>query len=333
MPKFKPQYSRLLFIDRKIREGTYPNCPSLAREWEVSGRTVQRDIDYFRDELGAPVDFDRKHNGYFYTEEHYRLPTVPICESDLFAVCLAAKALKQFENTPLHAKLSSVFDKIQQSLPHALQVNPSWISERILMFPEPSTLIVPEVWDVFAAAISQNRSIRFSHKSPGDSRHSTRCVDPYYLVNYRGEWYVTSMCHKRKAIRTFGLSRIRSAKLLPDTFSMPEGYDVDTMFGDRFGIIWKESRFAVRIRFSRKLAHYIREREWHPLQKITREKGGSIVLEFTTNHINEVKDWVLSWGSGAKVLSPPELVDKMREEIAAAAGNYGLSTEKELKNG
>ena len=56
MPKFKPQYRRLLFIDRKVRDGSYPNCPSLAREWEVSVKTIQRDIDYLRDELGAPLE-------------------------------------------------------------------------------------------------------------------------------------------------------------------------------------------------------------------------------------------------------------------------------------
>jgi len=322
MPKFKPQYRRLLFIDRKVREGCYPNCPSLAAEWEVSVKTIQRDMDYLRDELDAPIEFERKRNGYYYTEENYRLPTVPISESDLFAVCIAAKALKQFENTPLHAKLSSVFEKIQQSLPHKLQVNPSWINERILIFPEPATTIQPEVWDTIAAGIRGNRRVRISHRSPGDARCTTRSIDPYYLVNYRGEWYVTSMCHRRKSIRTFALSRVRKAALLPQSFSMPKECDVETMFGDRFGIIWKEPKHTVRIRFSPTVAPYIRERQWHPLQTIKREKGGSIVIEFVTNHINEVKDWVLSWGGGATVLSPPELVAKVRDEIGAAARNY-----------
>jgi len=54
MPKFKPQYRRLMFIDRKVREGKYPNCAKMGQEWEVSSKTIQRDIDYMRDELDAP---------------------------------------------------------------------------------------------------------------------------------------------------------------------------------------------------------------------------------------------------------------------------------------
>ncbi len=45
MAKYKPQHSRLLFIDRKISEGRYPNCSSLAEEWEVSSKTIQPNIE------------------------------------------------------------------------------------------------------------------------------------------------------------------------------------------------------------------------------------------------------------------------------------------------
>jgi hypothetical protein len=96
---------------------------------------------------------------------------------------------------------------------------------------------------------------------------------------------------------------------------MPAEYDPETMFGDRFGIVWKEPRHKVRIRFSPVVAPYIMERQWHPLQTIRKRKDGGIVLEFVTNHVNEVKDWVLSWGAGATILSPPELVRKVRVEI------------------
>ena len=69
MAKYKPQHSRLLFIDRKIREGRHPNCSSMAEEWEVSRKTIQRDLDYMRYQLDAPLEYSAKHRGYFYTEE------------------------------------------------------------------------------------------------------------------------------------------------------------------------------------------------------------------------------------------------------------------------
>ena len=68
MAKYKPQHARLLFIDKIIREKRYPNCSSLAEEWETSSKTIQRDLDYMRYELDAPLVYSAKERGFYYTE-------------------------------------------------------------------------------------------------------------------------------------------------------------------------------------------------------------------------------------------------------------------------
>lgn len=322
MPKFKPQYRRLLFIDRKLREGGFPNCTTLAREWEVSVKTIQRDLDYLKYELDAPVEYDPVHRGFCYSEGQFSLPAIHISESDLFAVCIAERALGQFRNTPLHAKLASVFTKIRDSLPDKTKIHPSWVDDRILLFPEPVARVNTGIWETLAKAIRDNQRLSIRHTSPGEKAYSDRKVDPYYLVNYKGEWYLSSYCHTRNAIRTFAVSRIQRAEILPEPFVLPAGMDKKTMFGDQFGIVWKPDHHKVRVRFSSQVAPYIREREWHPLQKIRNLRGGGLVLEFTTNHLNEVKDWVLSWGGGATVLSPPALVGKIKADLRSSLKSY-----------
>ena len=86
MKKYKPQHARLLFIDRRIHEKSYPNCRSLAAEYEVSVKTIQRDIDYMRIELNAPLEYSARERGFYYTEEQFQLPAMDIRESDLFAI-------------------------------------------------------------------------------------------------------------------------------------------------------------------------------------------------------------------------------------------------------
>jgi predicted DNA-binding transcriptional regulator YafY len=98
MLKFKPQFKRLLFIDRKLREGKYPNCITLAREWEVSGKTIQRDLDYMRDELSVPVAYDPLRHGYYYSEPSFSLPAMNISESDLFTICVVRTLRRQSRN-------------------------------------------------------------------------------------------------------------------------------------------------------------------------------------------------------------------------------------------
>jgi predicted DNA-binding transcriptional regulator YafY len=331
--KFKPQYRRLLFIDRKIKEGSYPNCVSLGQEWEVSGRTIQRDIDYLRDELDAPIGYDMLKRGFYYTEPSFSLPAISVSESDLFSVCVAQTVLSQFKSTPLFQKLSSVFEKIRDALPDKTTVHPSWMSERILVFPEAATNVDTAIWDTLAKAIRDNRRVSISHRSPGQESPGVtqRTVDPYYLVNYKGEWYLSSYCHHRKAIRTFAVSRIAQASILDESFRMPAGMTKQKMFGDQFGIIWKDKFHKVRIRFSPEVAPYIRERHWHPLQQIKAARNGGLVLEFTTNHLNEVKDWVLSWGAGATVLAPRPLIEKVTFSLKQAAAHYARKQDTDAR--
>ena len=70
MAKAKPQLLRLVFIDERIstgmRTGRYPNCRTLAAAYEgVSAKTIQRDLDYMKWQLGAPLAYDADANGYY----------------------------------------------------------------------------------------------------------------------------------------------------------------------------------------------------------------------------------------------------------------------------
>lgn len=325
MQKFKPQYRRLMFIDRKIKEQSYPNCATLAKEWEVSGKTIQRDIEYLRDQLDAPVAYDVLKHGYYYTEPSFSLPAISVSESDLFSVCVAQNVLSQFRNTPLFQKLSSVFEKIRDAIPDKTTIHPSWMGERILVFPEPATRVNADIWNTLAKALRDNRSLAIHHSRPivkPDKPVEERVVDPYYLVSYKGEWYLSTYCHHRKAIRTFAVSRIAKARILDESFKMPPGMTKKKMFGDQFGIIWKDTFHKVRISFSPEVAPYIRERQWHPGQTFKSIRTGGLIIEFTTNHLNEVKDWVLSWGPGATVLAPPSLVARVKEELKKTISHY-----------
>ncbi|MBM4387481.1 MAG: WYL domain-containing protein, partial [Deltaproteobacteria bacterium] len=219
MKKFKPQFTRLLFIDRKIREMAYPNCNSLAREWEgISSRTIARDIEYMRDMLGAPVEFDRLKNGYFYSEGNYSLPAMTINESDLFAIALAKKALEAYRETPLYGKLVGIFEKIGAMLPDKVTIDPSWIDSRVTFLEPPRTKIIPEVWENIAKALREQRVLKIAHKTPSFNEPVNRDAEPYHLVNYHGEWYLVARCRLKKKVLLFAISRISGAEILNERF-------------------------------------------------------------------------------------------------------------------
>jgi proteasome accessory factor B len=326
MSKFKPQYRRLLFIDRRIRESagleTLPNCNTLAEEWETSPKTIQRDIEFLKWEMDAPIEYDRVRHGYTYTEADFMLPAVRIAESDLFAICLAEKVLRQYENTPVYSRLAKVFEKIEQYLPDQVSIHPAVLDDRFSFFPEASPRINPAIWEEAVRALTLGHTLDIRYQRPAGAEPYDTRVDPYHLVGYRGEFYVIGRCHYKNALRMFGISRIKSAVVSRNAFQIPSDFDFQTQWQNHFGIMAGGDEVTVRVRFRGDQAPYVRERDWHPSQEFVTDAEGNLVMIFKTRHLFEVTRWVLTWGSAATVLEPPELAEAVRREAEQTALNY-----------
>ena len=326
MAKFKPQFIRLIYIDRMISEGTrsgrYANCRSLAEGYEVSRRTIQRDIDYMRWQLDAPIEYDPVKRGFHYTEPSYRLPALNISRDDLFAVCIAEKVLLQYEGTPLYERLSAVFAKLQQSLPDNVTVDPSWLDDRFTFFPDAAPQLEPVTWQRCFSALRQSLTIEFDYLIPGYEESHRRRVDPYHAVGYQAQWYLVGKCHYKNSVRVFAISRMANARATTDHFFVPDDFDFKEYVGPHFGIFRSSEEFEVTVRFSPAAAPYVLERQWHPLQETTELSDGSVEMSFPANHLFEVKRWVLSWGPEASVLQPKELADKVKADFAAGLASY-----------
>lgn len=320
MKKYKPQHNRLLFIDKKISEGKFPNCSSLAEEWEVSAKTIQRDIEYMRYQLDAPIEYSAKSRGFFYTEQNFSLPAMSIKESDIFAIYLAEELLEQYKGTPLYDRLNSVYKKIEDSLPEK-QDNLDLPNTRFTVFSPPSTKIDPQIWDIAFNCVRAKKRLKIDYQPPGKAV-STRQLDPYHAVRYDGDWYIIGYCHQRRAVRTFSLSRFLKVTELDIEFTIPEDFDFDKISSSRFGVHWGGDEQQVIIQFSASAAPYVIEREWHPSQQIEMQPDGKLVLQLKVVISFELKKWILSWGSQAKVLAPPTLVDSIKTELKCVTESY-----------
>jgi len=87
----RPPLERMLRIHQAVQSGGFPNASTLAREIEVATKTIHRDIEFMRDRLNLPVEFDSRRNGYHYTEEVSAFPTMQITEGEIFALVVAEK--------------------------------------------------------------------------------------------------------------------------------------------------------------------------------------------------------------------------------------------------
>jgi len=324
---YRSQFRRLAELDRQIRAGKHPNCSSFARDYEVSRRTIARDIEFLK-EKGAPLEFDGAKNGYRYTDRSWQMPMLDLSEGELLQLLVAERMAAQYKGTPLAGTLSSLFEKLAAALPDHVSVDPVFAGELFSFHGRPTRKVSEGMWIRLATALRECKVLRIQYANPlSDVGTDAACreVEPIHLACLVDEWYLVAHCRERDALRHFAVSRITSAKVTGERFEPPD-FDPEEYFSNRFGrFIGKPGEtYNVVVRFAKSAAPWILERTWHPKQKIKRHRDGSLTLSFPAPALYEVKRWILSWGADASVVGPPKLRSEANDEIRRMAIGVGM---------
>ena len=307
----------MLRIHQAIQAGGCPNASSLARDIEVSTKTIQRDLDFMRDRLSLPLVYDPSRYGYRYTEEVASFPSLQITEGELFALLVAEKALHQYRGTPFEKPLVSAFRKMAESLPDTVSLNLADWEQTISFRMSAEPIVKVDIFNALARATAARRQLALDYRKPGRKDAETRVVDPYHLANVNGEWFLFAHCHLRQDIRTFVPARILAVRETGSTFRRPPAFSVEKRLRNSFGVITGQGEFRVTIRFTELVADYIREKRWHPSQQLHERPDGGVELRLRLSSLTEVQRWILNWGGQAVAIAPPELAQAVQAAAAA----------------
>jgi proteasome accessory factor B len=305
----RPPLERMLRIHQALQSGKFPNASTLVREIEVATKTIHRDIEFMRDRLNLPIEFNPARNGYFYNGEVSAFPTLQITEGELFALIVAEKALQQYRGTSFERPLLSAIKKMEQSLPDTISLNLADIEQTISFRTRVEPILELKIFDTLAKAAAHRQQIELAYRKPGQKETEPRIVDPYHLANINGEWYLFAYDHARQDIRTFVPARVQSVKLTGKTFERPQKFSLEKRLRDSFGVHSGEGEYEVVIRFNTRAADYVREKKWHESQQLRELKNGGVELRLKLSSLAEIERWVLSWGGDATVIKPRELVE------------------------
>jgi proteasome accessory factor B len=309
----RPPLDRMLRIHQEVQAQKFPNSASLGRGLEISAKTVHRDVEFMRDRLRLPIEWDGAKNGYYYARPVTNFPTMHFTEGELVALVVAEKALQQYRGTTFEKPLLSAIKKMEESLPDTISLSLSDVHQTISFRTSAEQILDLEIFDALAKATAAQKQIEFEYRKPGQQQTEQRRVDPYHLANINGEWYLFAYDHLRKDIRTFVPARIKFIKLTGKTFSRIAGFSLEQRLRNSFGVHSGKEKFDVVIRFNDKAADYIREKRWHDSQELKELKGGAVELRMKLSSLAEVERWVLSWGRNAVVVKPRELAESIRD--------------------
>ena len=317
--EYKVQKSRLHMIDKAIRaakdSGRKINATTLAKITEMNPRTIHRDIEYMRDMMGAPIEYDPAKRSFYYTEENFYLKAVPLTEGELFSIALFDQFLVQYRNTPLEEALRNIFAKIVQCLPDNVSVDTGFLDSQVSFISDKVGKIDLKIFQTIFNSLQKKRTMIFEYRSSNKSDFSPRKADPYHAICFKGTWYFIAYCHERKIPRMFSFSRVRKAVLSKNFYTIPENFNPHKYFDREMGV-WASSQKpkTVELRFEKGAEAYVLERDWHSTQSIKENKDGSVNLKFTTTQIPEVLRWVLGQGHTVKVIRPSDLAEMVKKE-------------------
>ncbi len=278
--KDRPLWRRLQIIHHQIKERRHPNTSSLAKELGVSSKTVQRDIDYLRDELEAPIEFRREENGYAYAREDYVLPFFPVDGQDLFSIGVAAQVLQLLGGTPLARTLRSCYERLAKLMPPTVRLRPEIVREKLALRATAFRPVREETWQAVAESLQKGLALSIRYRHPGEEPGEPRVIRPYAFVLAGRDWMVLADDAAQGQVKNFYLARIENPRLTAERYAIPKTFDADAFFRNTFGLfVGKGRAFRFRVRFAPEVAGEVSEMVWHPQQEIETLADGSIVLE------------------------------------------------------
>jgi predicted DNA-binding transcriptional regulator YafY len=276
--------------------------------------TISRDIEFMRDQLLAPIEYDALNRGYYYTKKYYRLPAGFSSADDLLALGMAKSILSLYRETPLYEASSQLLESI--IAPIASDGNRDWLDNRIVVPPVASAKVKPDLWKIIVEGLKENRVITFDYRGTWDEEYQNRRVRPYQLLFDSGVWYLYGFAEERKATRIFSLSRMKNAVLGKDRFALPQKFSYsDSAGGSYFGVFIGQEKYSFAIDCYEEAAVFAGDRQWAADQKITEIDGG-VSIGFTSTQYDKVLKWVLSNGSFAVPKKPKKLIDDWKWHIA-----------------
>lgn len=320
----RPPLTRMLAFHRALQADALPTAIALAKQFEVSERTVRRDLDYMRDQLGLPIAWNPSRRGFEYTSAVLDFPGLSIDEGELFALLVAQKTLEAYRGTTLFVKLQRAFERLRGSLSDQISFSSADALASISIRPLGTATVDAAIFDTLTRALVGRRVLRLKRQPLGGEKPVSLTLHPLHLSNVDGAWYLLAQDAATATIRAYNVSRLLEVEALGHRFEPIPNFDPAEYFKASFWVFTTQDAplQKVVIKFTGLAADLVREREWHPSQKMKDQPKGGLMLTLQLGNLNEISGWILRWGAEAEVVKPAALRKTIEQTAQALVRTY-----------
>jgi len=320
------QFDRVFQLHTILSKRRSPlSLRELADRMECSRATVFRTITLLKDNLGAPVVFDKERDGYRYdrTDGQYELPGLWFNARELQALVTIQHLLQELGGGLLEEHFAMLTRRIAE-LTSRKQLNLSEVTTRIRMPALASRTIGPAFEDVVGATL-QRKKLEIQYRARTTDQLSRRIVSPQRVTRYRESWYLDAWDEEKQALRTFAIDRIGQVSRIDEPAHTLDEETLDEHFTSGYGIFSGKADKTAVLLFSQESARWVADEQWHPRQEGRFLPDGRYELRIPYGLSRELVMDILRHGPNAKVLEPPSLALEVKAQLAQALDQYTAS--------
>lgn len=310
---------RILWFDEQVRAGRHPASGTLAAQFKVSLRTAQRDIEFLRDGLQAPLKAVSGAKGYAYDDPGFYLPSSFFRKEELIALLIARRLFEEIR-PPLKEELEGISARISDLFKAPLLER---IREAVSIDITRGMETPGKIFFDLLRAITQRRLVLLRFQPADGVEAPEREIEPLMLHFSLGNWFLLGVPARRKGIGLTPLQRIRGVEVTGRHFLPRKGVSGVDAFLRRGGGAFRGGPVRdARIRFRPRKSAWASKLALHPGQRLQFELDGSVVLEIPEIPFLEVLGLVLQQGRDAAVVAPNELRDAVQAEVDRLGALY-----------
>jgi predicted DNA-binding transcriptional regulator YafY len=244
--------------------------------------------------------------------------------SELASLYFSRALVQCLVGTPFQEDASSAMGKVAAALPSRMRAFldrlPGVLNVKATPLKKREEVRYRKHIASLLTAVLEHRQVKMQYYSASSRETKEYLVDPYRLAYAQGGMYLLAQVPKYRQLRTFAVERIKSLSVTSQTFDAPEGVQADP-FPNSLGVNTGEPE-RIEIEFLPDAAVHIRERSWHPSQKIREKTDGSIRLTLNVCNDWALRSWILSFGPLARVVAPSALAEAILEQLEEARDGY-----------
>lgn len=285
---------RLIGILSILLQTDIVTAPYLAEHFEVSRRTINRDIEDLC-KAGIPIVTRQGVNGGISIMEDYKIDKTLVNYAEMQDILAGLRSLDSVNGTNRYGKL---MEKLSAGSSDFMVGNQSVLIDLSSWYKDS---LAPKI-ELIRTAIERSRELEFIYYSPKDE--SLRCIEPYYLIFQWSSWYVWGWCRKREDFRLFKLNRMEKMGLTEQPFVKRKAPMPDLSNERIFpGGIKVKALFEPKCKW-----RLIEEFGMDCFQEM---EDGRLLFQADYTDVENLLSWLLTFGDKAVLLEPLEVREKI----------------------